>query len=72
MRYVFHVLMGLLLAVAISAPIGAAPYRFLRDIAADRAEQRANSRVDCHQWGWRWSSNYRKCVRVMPFPFSGS
>ena len=72
MRYAVHIMMGLLIALVISAPIGAAPYAYLRDFAAERAETRANSRIDCKQWGWRWSSNYRKCVRVMPFPFSGS
>ena len=69
MRYLVNIAMGFLLALAISAPIGAAPFTFLRDMAIDRAEARAANTITCKRWGWRWNGEHTKCVRALPFPF---
>ena len=69
MRYLVHITMGFMLALAISAPIGAAPFTLLRDMAIDRAEARSANVLSCKRWGWRWNAERTKCVRALPFPF---
>ena len=68
-RYLVHITMGFLLALVISAPIGAAPFAYLRDMAIERAEARAASNGLCRRFGWRWNADHSRCVRALPFPF---
>ena len=66
MHYLGHIVMGLLLALVISAPLGAAPYSLLRGMISDQPDVRTVGRTACaRRWGWHWSTSYKECVRTL-------